>query len=548
MKVSVHLNYVLIILLLFIKGSYAQTTYYLSNNGNDNNPGTRQLPFKSIEKLNQLIFKPGDEILFNGSQVYKGSLVIDENDSSIAGKPIYISSYGKGKAILKASKGNGILVKNLNGITIKNLIVTSNSLAENNGYGVKILNDNPGNGILNMVRISNIEVSNFRWAGIYVGGIPTDLPNVKAVDGCRFGFKNILIDKCTAHDNMYFGIYVSASWNTSSKDYGNEDVTIKDCFTFNNLGDPTYTANHSGSGILVDDTKKALVEYCISYNNGTLNAGATGGPCAIWSHSSDSVLIQYCEAFNNKTNGAADGGAFDFDGGVTNSIIQYCYSHENEGPGYLMWNYDGAPHRLGNNTVRYCISANDARKHSYGAIHIGTGGSPITNINIYNNTLIISENPFGKSKGIWIGGSTPNENLYLYNNIIVTDGKVPLLDIEPGSKNIIFSNNAYWCSGKSFFIHFEGSLFNNLSEWQQVKNNGRNDLFVNPVITQTKKIETIGNAHWLHRLKSYRLGANSLVIKKGKKQLNFNIPPSKNDLWGNGIPVYSNPDIGAFQY
>ena len=72
--------------------------------------------------------------------------------------------------------------------------------------------------------------------------------------------------------------------------------------------------------------------------------------------------------------------------------------------------------------------------------------------------------------------------------------------------------------------------------------------FVNPVITQTKKIETIGNAHSLHKLKSYRLAANSPVIKKGMKQGDFNMPPLKNDLWGNAIPVYSNPSIGAFQY
>lgn len=548
MKSSVHLNYVLIILLLSSKVIYAQTTYFVSSKGNDNNPGTRQLPFHNIEKLNHLTFKPGDKILFEGKSVFAGSLLLDEHDSSRAEKPITVGSYGTGKAILKASNGNGLLVENLNGIIIKNLKLTSDNLAKNNGYGIKILNDRPGNDILNMVRITKVEVSNFRWAGIYVGGIPTDLPNVKAADGCRFGFKNILIDNCMAHDNMYFGIYISASWKTSSKDYGNEDVTIRDCFTYNNLGDSTYTANHSGSGILVDDTKKALVEYCVSYNNGALNVGATGGPCAIWSHSSDSVLIQYCEAFDNKTNGAADGGAFDFDGGVTNSILQYCYSHDNEGPGYLMWNYDGAPHMLSNNIIRYSISANDARKHSYGAIHIGTGGSPITNINIYNNTLVISETPAGKSKGIWIGGSTTNENLYLHNNIIVTDGKIPLLDIESGQKNIIFSNNAYWCSGKPFFIHFDGSSFNNLREWQQLKNNGKNDLFINPVITQTEKSETIGNAHWLNRLKSYRLAANSPVVKKGMKHGIFYMPLSKNDLWCNKIPLNSNPDIGAFQY
>jgi hypothetical protein len=53
----------------------------------------------------------------------------------------------------------------------------------NQGYGVKIINDRPGNGKLEFVKIIEVEARGFRWAGIYVGGIPTDLPEVKNIQG-----------------------------------------------------------------------------------------------------------------------------------------------------------------------------------------------------------------------------------------------------------------------------------------------------------------------------------------------------------------------------
>jgi hypothetical protein len=131
-------------------------------------------------------------------------------------------------------------------------------LLPNGGYRVKILNDKPGNGKLSYIRIEQVEASGFRWAGIYVGGVPTDLPDITAPEGSRFGFSDVQIKNCTAYDNMYYGIYVSAAWKPDSKEYGNENVRIIDCMAYENTGDPTYTRNHSGSGIMLDDTDVGL--------------------------------------------------------------------------------------------------------------------------------------------------------------------------------------------------------------------------------------------------------------------------------------------------
>lgn len=543
--------FVLILSLAIFKPVIAQRAYYVSQYGNDYNSGTFEKPVKTIDKLNLISFQPGDSILFEANVVFAGELILNQKDSGRKETSILIDSYGKGRAKILANTGNGILVNNLNGIVIKNINVSTLDIGQNKGFGIKVYNDLAGNGMLENVRIENVEASNFRWAGIYVGGIPTDLPGFKAITGSRYGYKNVHIDSCIAHHNMYYGIYVTATWSPATTDYGNADVTVRNCITYDNTGDSTYTANHSGSGILVDDTEKVLIEYCVSYHNGHLNAGQNGGPCGIWAHCANDVLIQHCESYNNKTNGAADGTGFDLDGGVSNSTIQYCYSHDNDGAGYLMWNYEQAPHKLSGNTIRYCLSVNDGRKHSYGAIHIGTSGLPITNIRVYNNTIIMSKATTGTPRGIWTGGSAANDSFYFFNNLIITDGIADLVDIEPGEKNILFAGNAYWCMGKSFKLKYHGKSFASLEEWrkstrQEVLSDKMVGLFADPKIIINKSGKTIGDAYKLAGLTSFKLGSKSPLTKNGVDLSEFRIEKPSVDFWGNPIPA-GRPGIGAYQ-
>ena len=68
---------------------------------------------------------------------------------------------------------------------------------------------------------------------------------------------------------------------------------------------------------------QVLIEYCTATNNGWDMPRTGNGPVGIWAYESDSVLIQRCIAYRNKTQkGAADGGGYNFDGGMTNSIIR----------------------------------------------------------------------------------------------------------------------------------------------------------------------------------------------------------------------------------
>src|SRR5947208_16045140 len=72
--------------------------YYISNNGEDDNPGTREQPFKTIDKINELGTISGDTIYFKGGEHFAGTLRLTIKATKF--NRALISSYGKGRAII----------------------------------------------------------------------------------------------------------------------------------------------------------------------------------------------------------------------------------------------------------------------------------------------------------------------------------------------------------------------------------------------------------------------------------------------------------------
>ncbi|MBK8444108.1 MAG: right-handed parallel beta-helix repeat-containing protein [Sphingobacteriales bacterium] len=93
-------------------------------------------------------------------------------------------------------------------------------------------------------------------------------------------------------------------------------------------GDPT------GSGIVVGGVQGCLIEGCTTSGNGVLCTSVSGG-AGVWAYGSDKVTIQFCTSTNN-TSQTIDGGGFDFDNYVSNSVMQYNYSNNNLAYGYML--------------------------------------------------------------------------------------------------------------------------------------------------------------------------------------------------------------------
>jgi parallel beta-helix repeat protein len=78
-----------------IFSSYGQSVYHVSSSGNDGNNGlSPATAFKSIDKVNSLKLNPGDQVLFNSGDTFRGQLSIRQGGTE--GKPVIIGAYGSG--------------------------------------------------------------------------------------------------------------------------------------------------------------------------------------------------------------------------------------------------------------------------------------------------------------------------------------------------------------------------------------------------------------------------------------------------------------------
>lgn len=79
------------------------TTYYLSNSGNDSNNGlSESLPFQTIEKINSVLFLPGDSILFKRGDTWLNQGFLYPRAGNSTDRVTY-GAYGSGaKPVLKS--------------------------------------------------------------------------------------------------------------------------------------------------------------------------------------------------------------------------------------------------------------------------------------------------------------------------------------------------------------------------------------------------------------------------------------------------------------
>src|SRR5581483_11036153 len=293
--------------------------YFVSDRGNDGNAGTRSMPWRTVGKASLTPLEPGDRVLFRGGRTFRGNLFVRaRRESGI--QPIVIGTYENGRAIIHAGDSTAISILDTGGVIVRNLILRGSGAKSNVGTGLEILNTACVDSKLPDVTVENLEASGFRWAGIYVGGPLRE--GQRCGSAGQAGFRHIRIIRCVTHHNIYYGIHVGGRWDPKPRSYANQDLVIADSIAHHNEGDPHNFKFHSGSGILVEDTAGAIIERCTAYANGARCASRSGGPVGIWAHNATRVMIRYCVSYRNRTGGAADGGGFDFDGGVSNSVMQ----------------------------------------------------------------------------------------------------------------------------------------------------------------------------------------------------------------------------------
>ena len=376
--------------------------YYVdSASGNDNGAGTTpDTSWKTLTKINATTFSPGDKILFKSASAWTGQLW--PKGSGSAQHPIQIDKYGgDAKPVINAAgtAEDALLLKNQEYWEIQNLEITNTGKNPALRRGVHIVAENYGDmhhiylQFLTIHDINGVDSEKVN-GGIHYSAIGDTKPS---------RFVDLRIENNRIYHVDRSGIF---GWSTHwqrSKWYPSLGVVIR-----NNVLD-----NIGGDGIVVVATDGALVESNVVSNANRRSEGYNAG---IWPWSADNTIVQLNEVYG--TRGQRDGEGFDSDWNSRNTIIQYNYSHENDG-GFLLICNDGSqtPADSAGNTgtiVRYNISQND---HHRGINFAG----PVKDTLIYNNTFYV-----GKSEDVSLvlhsdwGGWAANTSFL--NNIFYVDG------------------------------------------------------------------------------------------------------------------------------
>lgn len=517
---------------LFLAPLCLATDFYVSPAGSDSNSGTSTLSaWKTIAKVNARAFAPGDRILFEGGQTFAGSLNFDASDAGTAANPITITSYGTGRATINGGTGSGLFAYNTGGFLITNLNFTGAGAGTNTKGGVEFYADVAGNVKFNHIYIDNVAASGFRH-GIIIG----------AWNGTT-GFNDVRVTNCESHHNQRSGLSTYAAAL-----YGNSNVYVGHCSFHDNLGDSAL-AQPTGNGIVLGEVDGGTIERCVAYNNGIQSAPGQG-PVGIWAYDSNNIVIQFNESYANRTSGTTDGGGFDLDIAMTNSVMQYNYSHDNDGAGYGLYQGSGVAAWNGN-VVRYNVSQNDGRKNSYGAITVWTNGSIFSNCEIYGNTIYLAPSAAGSPRAIRFNSTSTG--FHFRNNLILATGGLRLVEVPAGQTDVQFQGNDYYTYGGAFSISWNGTNYTSLSAFATATGQekvagtlvGKN---VDPLLSNPGGGPTIGFPDLLETLTAYRLQSGSPVIDAGVNLMSlYGLSPGARDYYGNAVPQGAAFDIGAHE-
>src|SRR5882672_4736938 len=471
-------------------------SYYLDSiNDRDANDGLALVTaWQTIERANQQVYGPGDEISLRRGCSWHGAGFKASGNGSAA-SPIILADYGEAASPPPLIDGIGphepaVLLQNVQNWIVRNLELTQHgqtpqNLDSNNEKGkdadqysdeymrgvVHVLalgapNDpNCGEGcMVRNIRLENLVVHDGSWTGIYASG------GYYQLKSARFGLlDNLVIEGVESFTNHKAGIEITCTY-FQQRIYAASNVWVLDSRLHDNGGD----------GVMVGPVFNGLLDGNVCAYNGRLRNARVG----CWTWDSENTVIQFNESHHNMTplnnSAARDGGGFDLDLGTENGLLQYNWSHDNQGEGFLLLSWPvgfgysrGESHNI---QMRYNFSECDGKKLA-GGITLFGGVSPAV---IYNNLIYYEPDRlagtamFNGEGGVIttsIYGKSGKPDVRTYNNIFITNGRPNPAAASnnlwtDGSGTFTFDNNIWWRVEGGMRFQWGGSAITTWNGWQ----------------------------------------------------------------------------------
>lgn len=460
-------------------------TYYVSPNGDDSKDGkTEQTAWKTIARVNQDTYIPGDKILFERGGEWTGKTLAPQGSGSAAAY-ITIGAYGNKTAHAPRISANGKVADALylynqqyweicdldisNNVEGTKMVAgdtnpTGNVTKRNNEEGSK-LGDYRGIHIagrdvatLQGYYIHNVRVHDVSGIVSWIGNTGKYEPGI----GNNYGYDaskrtgGILIEAIAPTGNTSINGQPTVFSNITIEDseFVNNSfcgITIKQYNNGKNQNNGAGWANRYGSGGAPDYSNPNWHPHTnIVIRGNYINQGASAyacngmylcgvkdsvveknlleniGTCGIELFFADNVAVQYNDISNVRWKGGGqDANAIDPDWRASNILIQYNYIHDC-GEGLLLCGMSYNSGTIRYNLIQDCTS-------SY--IHYSMGGGYFQ---INNNVFYRSKDGYGTSNFDPWGGGTAS-----YVNNIFYDGNGTGFGFSGGS-SFSYYNNAYY--------------------------------------------------------------------------------------------------------
>ena len=515
--------FILIFLNAFVLNGQSKT-YFISPTGNDSNSGLAIVEsWKTLDKINQVIFQPGDQILFETGGRWYGQL--RPQGSGAEGKPVILSSYGDGpRPVINIGRaeGAGIRLTNQSWWEISNMEITSGAAPEIGigRQGIVAVAKGDDQHVKHII-VRNCYIhdiwgqmgGNTEYVGYYSCGILVNIQRDRKRDRTR-PISTTIDDVLIEHNRLEridkCGII---SW-------GPKNNVIVHYNTMDNLG---------GDGIFVNGPYKGLIEHnivrrsCMRSGHPDIPGSKGWWPhtAAIWIQNTVETIMQYNQVYDTGRqilNG--DGNAYDFDFNCKNCICQYNYSKNNHGFLLIMNETFG-------NITRYNISENDKS-------HLIQFQCDTADRNILHNNIFYVD--YGTADLDYHSGRPDKSRLgaLMFNNIFYAtgQGRFRIAYSQGPSESRQFNDSlVYSYKPKTQFFH--NCYF---GPWSRLPDDPEK-LVADPMF-----IAPGTGGDGLNTLGGYKLMAGSPCINTGI------LAPwnSKHDFYGNTVTDGS-PDFGAYE-
>ncbi|NIJ44722.1 hypothetical protein FHR24_001161 [Wenyingzhuangia heitensis] len=443
-----------------------QNKFYISNSGNDENDGTIDQPWNSLDKLSNTLLIPGDTVFFKKGDRFNGHYVV--NGSGDVSKPIVITSYSTGnQPIITGQVGadgggdyqEAILVENVDNLVFEDLeiqnerTVTRSGVDDTDAYGIYVKNS--GTTVMENITFRNVTFKNTFAVQPILDTSDFDTIQVSAlgfsssknyVAGEEKHIRDILIENCLFANNQRFGVQFKHGGGDTG--IGNDEINRN----MNIIVRNNEFSYNGGTGVLPNRTYNCLIENNLFDHPGaTTDSRMPGRGSSIWNINCINTVMQYNTCLS--TRGYLDSHGIHIDNYNKNTFVQYNYMEDCEG-GFveILRGNENAVYRF-NVSVNDGFRVNptwDTSNHTIwvnAVRHDDDAFSPNNHIYIHNNTVVINK-PFEGRE--WTSITMDATNLFVYNNIFSsTNGGVEIgghLSVQPESKTgtlSLISNNLF---------------------------------------------------------------------------------------------------------